>query len=364
MNKAKAKNKIIVTGGGTGGHLMPAMAICEAVLKDKLFPVLITDKRCEPYLPSKLSYEHHIVTLERYAGVKSTFKVLKSWLVTLYSMFCIILKEKPKLVIGCGGYSSAPLIIASILTGTKFVLHEQNAYVGRTNYFLSYIATKFFVSFVHTINMPIINSKKIVWTGIPTLDKHIIKKKQSSKNEITILITGGSQGAKIFDDISFDTIKLLTKKLPDVQINVIQQVREQNCAKLIKAYSKIGVLAEVANFYHNIEEKYATADIFIGRAGAATVNEIIQYEIPSVLIPYPYAKNNHQYYNALNLREFEAAWLVNQSEVTPEKLSNIVFEIIKKNKDLKHTKIQLKKMQIESKKIILQEIHKIIDKPS
>lgn len=362
MNKIKASKKIIVTGGGTGGHLMPAMAICEAIKEDKLVPVLITDKRCEPYLPSKLEYEHHIVTLERFSGIKSIFKVSISWILTLYNMLCLIMKQKPKLIIGCGGYSSAPLIIASILTRTKFVLHEQNAYVGKTNYYLAYIATKFFVSFVHTINIPLINANKIVWTGIPTLKKHKVKTKTPKKNEITILITGGSQGAAIFDKISFDTIKLITKELPDVKFKVIQQVRELNCAKLIKDYAKIGVSAEVANFYHNIEEKYATADIFIGRAGAATVNEIIQYELPSILIPYPYAKNNHQYYNAHNLQEFEAAWLLKQSNLSTESLANILLEIINKQKNTNAIKLKLRKLQIESKKIILQEIHKIIDK--
>lgn len=359
------KKNIIVTGGGTGGHLMPALAICEILQEQGFTPILITDNRCKKYLPDSLDFEYQIVDLQRLGSVKQIFKVIFNWLSAIISTISLILKVKPKLIIGCGGYSSAPIILASILTRTKFIVHEQNAYLGKTNYFLSYFANKIFLSFMHTINLPLVDSKKLVWTGIPILEKHNKKYKNQNlkkEDEFTILITGGSQGAAIFDEVILSAIEIIKKNCPEIKLNIIQQVRDASCEKLKQKYNKLGINSEVANFYYNIEEKYKTADFFIGRAGASTINELIQYNLPAILIPYQYAKNNHQYHNAMNLIEFEASWMIDQKKLTAEMLADKIKEILNNKSLLKDAKEQLKKLQINSRKIIAEEIYKIVDK--
>ncbi len=361
------KKTIIVTGGGTGGHLMPAISICEELFKQNFRPILITDKRCENYLPKNLAFDVIIIEVARASGFFSFYKPIFSGLKGLLQVFSLMQRTQPKLLIACGGYSSLPVLLAAMVRGVKFVLHEQNAITGTVNYLLSYLSQRLFISFIHTINLPLIDSKKIVWTGIPTLESHnyngkIVTERKSS--EITIMCTGGSQGASIFDELLFETIKILVKKLPKIKFNIIQQVRSIDEKFLSQEYKAIGVTSDIAKFYHNINEKYSTADILIARAGASTINEIIHYELPSILVPYPYAKNNHQMHNAMNLVEFKAAWLIEQKKISPEILATKIQEILGNKDELSYAQSQLKKLQIDSRKIIMQEVYKIIDKSS
>jgi len=361
------KKVIIVTGGGTGGHLMPAISICEELHKQNFVTILITDKRCENYLPKDLDFKVVIIEVARANGIFSYYKPIITGIKSLISILCLIRKTKPQLVIACGGYSSLPVLLASIIARVKFALHEQNAVIGTVNYLLSYLSQRLFISFIHTINLPLIDSKKIILTGIPILESHnkdtefFMKKKSDI---ITIMCTGGSQGASIFDELLPKTMEVLVSKLPETKFNIIQQVRRADCDHLVKRYKEIGVNADVSKFYHNISEKYLCADIFISRSGAGTVNEIIHYALSAILVPYPHAKNNHQMHNAMNLVEFRAAWLIKQEKISPEILATKIQEILEDKDALLYAQNQLKKLQIDSRKIITQEIHKIIDKTS
>ena len=357
---------IIVTGGGTGGHLMPAIAMCEQLQENSFRPLLVTDARCEKYLPDKMEFEHFIIDVQRAGNIKKIFHSLCSWTYAIRDSINLIRKEKASIVIGCGGYSSIPLILAALVLRKKIILHEQNAYVGRTNYILSYFADLLFLSFIHTVNIPLIDSKKVIWAGIPITKKHqlgrAVKKSIFSSKEITLLVTGGSQGAFIFDRLIIEALKLLQPKFPEYHFKVIQQVRESTSSSLKEEYSKLHIEAEVANFFHNIEDNYLKADIYIGRSGASTINEIINYKIPSIFVPYPSAQNNHQYYNAMNLVEFNAAWLIEQKDLSAEILSNKLEEIIKKKAAIAEMRGKLAELQMNSTEIIIEEIHKIIDK--
>ncbi len=358
--------KIIVTGGGTGGHLMPAIAICEKLRAKGANVILVTDARCKDYLPSNLPFKYYIIDAQRFRNISKIFHTIYSWVKALFDSVNLMQKEKAVAVIGCGGYSSMPLILTAFCMRKKIILHEQNAYVGRANYIFAYLSDLLFLSFMHTVNIPLIDNKKIVWSGIPLTQKHknniSIKKPVLSKKLITILITGGSQGASIFDEVIFDAIKLLKSKLQGKEIKVIQQVRSSICSDLKNAYSEINIECDVANFYHNMENHYLEADIYIGRAGASSVNEIINYKIPAIFVPYPFAQNNHQYYNAMNLAEFKAALLLKQKDMTPDSLANKLLEIIENPEFANKMTSKLHEMQIDSSEIITNEIHKIIDK--
>ncbi len=361
------RNKtIIVTGGGTGGHLMPAIAICEKLQARGASVILVTDARCKDYLPNKLPFRAVIINVQRLKTITKIFTSLYSWVKALFDAVNLIDKEKAVAVVGCGGYSSLPLILSALCMRKKIILHEQNAYVGRTNYFFAYLSDLLFLSFMHTVNIPLIDNKKIVWSGIPLTQKHednaASKKPVLSKKTITILITGGSQGASILDEMIIEAIRLLKNKLHNKEIKVIQQVRSSICADLKKAYAEINVESDVANFYHNMESNYLDADIYIGRAGASSVNEIINYKIPAIFVPYPHAQNNHQYYNAMNLAEFKAAIVLKQQDMTPETLCNKLLEIIENPEYTNKMVSKLDEMQIDSAEIITTQIHKIIDK--
>ena len=276
----------------------------------------------------------------------------------------LISKNKAKLVIACGGYSSGPILVASIVKFVPFILQEQNAIVGRVNYFFGYFAKKIFISFMHTTNLPLISSKRIVWAPMPLLRKHNKIKKKSVEildNNVTILVTGGSQGAAFFDEMITESILLVARQLNYLKFKIIQQ-SSNNSAKVQEKYQKAGIEAIVKKFFYNIEEYYNQADLFLGRSGASTVNEVIEYGLPAIFIPYPFAANNHQYYNAKNLVEFNAAWVVLQKDITTQKLASSVLEIIKSQELRLKAKENLSRIRVDSSQIIIDNIKKLIDK--
>lgn len=357
---------ILVTGGGTGGHLMPALAICEILSDEGYKPILVTDSRCLPYLPKNNKFDTKIIDVTRPNSFINFFLFFRTLISSIFTVIKIILDNKVKLTIACGGYSSLPVLISSIFTWTNLILHEQNSYLGRVNYWFSYLSDKLFTSFMHTINLPLRDSSKIIWTGIPVTKKHIQALSNQDKiykeNEKTLLITGGSQGAEYFDNAIFDAMKILTDKHKNVKFKIIQQSRNAENSELHQKYKEIGVKSKIQNFFHDLEKQYPKCDLFIGRAGASTISELIHYTLPSILIPYPYAKDDHQYQNAMNLAGFGASRLMRQSDITPEKLSNEIEEILFNKSITDKISHLLQELKINSNKIIISEIKKIIDK--
>jgi UDP-N-acetylglucosamine--N-acetylmuramyl-(pentapeptide) pyrophosphoryl-undecaprenol N-acetylglucosamine transferase len=360
---AKDKKTIVITGGGTGGHLMPALAMCEITSRAGYYPILITDSRCEPFLPKDNKFKTHIINLQRLDAITSIYGFFKSLIQNIIFLFKLFKSEKVILSIGCGGYSSLPILLVSIFSRTKFILHEQNAYLGRANYWFSYFATTLFTSFMHTVNIPLIDSSKIIWTGIPIPEKHK-NQKASEKDEKTklIVITGGSGGAAILDEIVPGSMKILLKKFPNYNFKIIQQSRNAEDGKVENEYKKMKIESEVKKFFHNMEDYYSDADIFIGRSGASTISEVINYLTPSILIPYPFAKDDHQTQNAMNLKNFNAAEIIEQKNLSAKSLSTKIEEILFNKDKIKEIKWHLGELKINTNEIIISEIKKIIDK--
>lgn len=361
MNNNKV---VLVTGGGTGGHLMPAIALCELLKENNFEPILITDSRCKIYLPQKLDFECIIIDIVRGNNLKNFFLFFYSLIKSTYSLIKLILSKNIVLTIGCGGYSSLPVLLSSILTRTKLILHEQNAYLGKVNYWFSYFSSRLFISFMHTINLPILDSERIIWTGIPLAKKHIYNNSRNNKNsdEVTIVVTGGSQGAEFFDELVYRSIVNIIEKNKNLKITLIQQSRNADNNILRNKYKSLGVNYKIEKFFNDIELYYSKCDIFIGRSGASTINEIIYYNIPSILIPYPYAKDDHQTHNAVNLVNFDAAKMINQSDVDYEKLSYLITEIIYDEKLIVKMRKLLEKLKINTSEIIVSEVKKILNK--
>ena len=358
-----SKISVFVTGGGTGGHLMPAIAICE-LLNAEFEPFLITDSRCENFIPKDINFDYKIIELKRPKGIFGIFNFLNSLSKSLLELYLLIKQKNPKAIITCGGYSSLPLMLLAIILRKKFILHEQNAIVGKANYWFSYFADKLFLSFIHTVNLPIIDSSRFVWTGIPVRNAHRKNSNldKAKSDSFKILVTGGSQAAQFFDDIIPEAIKIVKAKNKDLKIEITQQVRSRDEIELQNFYKEIGAEANLAKFFPNLDEIYPQIDLFIGRSGASTISEIINYSIASILIPYPYAKQNHQYLNAKNLSEFGAAEIMEQKNISAEKISAIIEMAIKNPSKLDGFRNKLTQLQIDTAKIITAEIKKVIDK--
>lgn len=354
MKRTKKKQKplIFLTAGGTGGHIYPAEALAEELLARGYRLALITDSR------GKDNYKGHLGEIPNYAvwagalvGKSRWFKIkslFKTCIGILQAGF-LILKKRPKCVVGFGGYASFPASMAAILLGTDLVLHEQNAVMSRTNRFLSKYSSLLAQSFKNVKFTPA--HIKTVLTGMP-VRASIVKvgeqkyKERTADEVFQLLILGGSQGAKIFGDVVPQAIALMDKK-DQKKFKILQQCRKDDVETVKGAYQNCAAEVVVSNFFNNMDEIYARTDMMISRAGASSVSEVAVVGLPSILVPLPTAADDHQSYNALTLGEAKASTVLKQKDFTPQLVKDILLKALGDTKSMKKMSDNAKKVGIK-----------------
>lgn len=324
---------VVIAAGGTGGHIIPAIALKENLINLGHKVTFITDKRFESY---GFEDDGSFVKLDLPKFSKHPLKLIK-FLIKLFALSfkvsSIYKKTKPGIVIGFGGYPSLPSLIAAMISGIKIAIHEQNTVIGRSNKlflpFVKVVAT----TFPNIINLPDKYKNKLFLTGMP-IRSNIEALAQSpypkiiDNAKINILVIGGSQGAKIFSDIVPDAIAMLDKTLRS-KLRINQQCHSQQELKEVEEkYRKLGISADVALFFKDMAHKLAPAHLVIARAGASTISELFVCAKPAILVPYPFAKDNHQLHNAKYLEEIGLAWVSEQKNFTKESLHELLTEIL------------------------------------
>ena len=320
-------NKVFLVAGGSGGHLFPALSVFEQ-LKD-YDTLILTDKRTEKYL-KKLDMKYKkIFTARLEINIFLIFNLLKLFL-SILDNIGIILKRKPDIIIGFGGYTSIPTIIAAKILNKKIIIHEQNAVMGKTNRILSKLADIVAITFPRTKFAP----KNAIYTGIPLRKKKKISNLKTNKKRI--FIVGGSQGAKIFSEIIPELLKNFDKSLLKKLI-IVQQARDDDLEQIKKKYKSLKVEHEIEEFFYNIYEQYYNADLIICRCGASTLAEIEIFSKPCLLFPLPSSMNNHQYYNAKEFKKNNTCFILDENNLSVKSLSQKVENLIflgKKKKKL------------------------------
>jgi len=329
------KFKIMVAAAGTGGHIYPGLAISEYFLEQSI-PVswFGTTKGMENGLVDKYKIPFYSISI---SGVRG--KGLLPWIKLPFMLFTSILQsikvlraEKPNFVIIMGGYIGIPIAIASKILGIHLIIHEQNAIPGLANKIISFFANKIFCGFKNSL-------KKAKVIGNPIRKKisnirNPQKRYKNKKGPLNILILGGSLGASAFNNLLPPVLNKFTSK----QISVVHQSGEKNYEELVRTYKILANktvnkrppwLLGTEKFIYNIEEYYEWADIVIARSGALTVSEFIEAGIASILIPFPYAVDNHQHHNAKILEDKKSAIIVNENEIN-NKLVKILEKINRK----------------------------------
>ena len=309
--KTEDKGLIILTAGGTGGHVYPAEALAEELSKRGYRLVLVTDSR------GQNNYHGKLGEMPNYA-VLSGALVGKSYLFKLKSLFklalgtlqaCIVLiKEKPLCVVGFGGYASFPCALAAILLRKKLIIHEQNSVMSRTTFVAqSFTKVKYAPSRV----------KNIV-TGMPIRENIAAlhhKPYTVANDKFQLLVLGGSQGAKIFGSIlpsALSSLPIEKRK----RLKVYQQCRKEDVDDLKKDYQGSDIDITISHFFDNMADLYANSQLIISRAGASSVSEIAAAGLPSILVPLPTAADDHQSGNAAELEKNKAAIVVKQTDFT------------------------------------------------
>ena len=331
------KNKnIFLVAGGTGGHLFPAVAVAQRDKKKNF--IFVVDTRVEKIL-KKYKVKNFVVSSSKFN--KNIFRLILAVFKILYGTFqsvLLIKKYRPKLVVGFGGYTSIPTILAAKIFNIQTLIHEQNAVMGKTNRLLSKISNKTAISF----NSTKYAKKDAIFTGIPI---RVFKKKKIKKDKKRVLVLGGSQGAKIFSQI-IPKVLIGIKQEYLKNLMIVQQTRKEDKTILESTYNKLNVKCTVKEFFDDVQNEIYNSDIVIARCGASTLAEIEYCKKFSLLFPLPTAMDDHQLENAKQFKKKNDCQIYNQNNIPYSKLRELLKSQLFYKNEIK-TNLQ------ESKKISL-----------
>jgi UDP-N-acetylglucosamine--N-acetylmuramyl-(pentapeptide) pyrophosphoryl-undecaprenol N-acetylglucosamine transferase len=343
--------RVLVMAGGTGGHVFPALAVAEC-LRDRGAEVrwLGASGGMESTLVPQYGFEFHGIAIRGLRG-----NGLRGWLAAPWHVLCatcsaisVLRNMRANVVLGMGGFASGPGGLAAWLTRRPLVIHEQNAVAGLTNRILSRFAKRVLEAFpesfaasfaAHLTGNPVRSSIAALEvpavrfaardTGGPaqdasTDDKHrIASRTRDERPVLRLLVLGGSQGARVFNEVVPQALALLADR---VRVEVCHQSGKAHVQSTSRIYEELALAARPVAFIDDMAERYAWADVVLCRSGAMTVSELASAGVASILVPFPHAVDDHQTANARYLSDAQAALLLPQSEFAPGRLVGILEE--------------------------------------
>ncbi|MGD9022140.1 MAG: undecaprenyldiphospho-muramoylpentapeptide beta-N-acetylglucosaminyltransferase [Deltaproteobacteria bacterium] len=314
--------KVLIAGGGTGGHLFPGIAVAEAFrIRERAADILFvgTSNPMEVSTLANKGFRHAAIVSEGLKG-RGVWRQVRSLLkipIGVWQTLRIIWRFNPDIIIGLGGYASGPVALAAKLTGKRLVIHEQNILPGLTNRILGRFADRIFVSFPDKLGR--FQPSKTMITGNP-VRRELLSRKPAPKTSgrFTVLILGGSQGAHALNCAMVDALDHL-KNRP--QMAFIHQTGAKDAAWVSQAYKSRGIEAVVEPFFEDMAGPYGASDFVVCRAGATTVSELMAMGKPAILVPFPFAANSHQELNARHLVDVGGAELILERDLDGVRLA-------------------------------------------
>jgi len=338
------KGKILISTGGSGGHVIPAVTMCDH-LKSNYDILISSDIRGLKYLDNEIYNILVVDTPKLNKLILLPISILKVFFLILRSLF-LLKKEKIQILISTGGYMSLPLCIAARMLNIKIFLLEPNMVIGRAN--------KFFLKFCEKIicySENIIGLPKKFQSKLKTLNPLIRKKyykeklKEYENEKFTLIIIGGSQGAQIFDNILHESIIKISKAK---SLKVIHQTNQKNVETLKNLYSESKIDNIVFNFDQNLNLLLDQADLCITRAGASSLAEISLLKKPFIAIPLPSSKDNHQLENANYYKDKGCCWVVEQINFDKKKFEDLLLNILSNKDEIFKKKNNLEKLNYQN----------------
>ena len=355
--------RVIISAGGTGGHIYPALAIINKIKEkepDSEFLYIGTHNRMEKdIVPAKgIPFK----SIEMYGFSKKIFRNIKT-VKCLFKAFkeCkkMIKEFNPDIVIGVGGYVTVPVVVSAKKLGFKTFLHEQNSLPGKSNKFLSKYCDLVGVSFESSLDK--FPSGKAIVTGNPcsedALKAPVLLKSTlglSATKKLVLIVMGSLGAGKVSKYLESELQKFEGKNYEVLFVTgkgSYDEVMKHNYPKNVK----------IIPFYEGLTSVMKKTDVMVSRAGASTLSELIALEVPSILIPSPYVANNHQYLNALDLVNQNAALMVEEKDLEDGILFKKVDELINNEEEIKNIKSNLRKMQVkDSATVIYDNLKRIV----
>ncbi|MCP4870641.1 MAG: undecaprenyldiphospho-muramoylpentapeptide beta-N-acetylglucosaminyltransferase [Proteobacteria bacterium] len=334
--------KVLIAGGGTGGHFFSGVAVGEAFLSRGGGNEIVyvgTRNGIEARVGPQQGLDVRFIDVAgiRGKGLMSKLKTVARLPLSLVQSMRLIMKVKPKMVIGVGGYASGPVVVAARLMGKKTGIVEQNSVAGTTNRILGKIVHRVFIAFEDARDE--FPASKVHFTGNPIREGVVQLLTLESTgtvgigDRLKVLVLGGSQGARALNEAFMEVAPFLSDKLKS-KLHIVHQTGTADEDRVRAAYAESGLDAKVEPFIHEMAEAYRSADLVICRAGALTISELTISRRGSVLVPYPHAIDNHQQVNAQALVDGGAAEMILQKDLTPQSLGDCIERLSKNRREL------------------------------
>ena len=323
----------VLAAGGTGGHLFPAQALATELLRRGRRVVVMTDGRGHNYRQAFPGAEIATVPAATFAGRSALGRILAFGVIAagVIAALMKLLRLRPRAVVGFGGYPSLPVMMAASLARVPAALHEQNAVLGRVNRLLAPRVMKIAASLPFARFAPK-NPERVIFTGNPVRAEAAALngaayQPPGADGPMRLLVFGGSQGARALSELIPAALVRLPPNLM-TRLDITQQARVEDIASVQETYRAAGLKAEVAKFFSDLPRRMAAAHLVIARSGASTLSELTVIGRPSILIPYPFAMDDHQAANAAVLEKAGAAWVIRQDQLDAESLCALLTEIL------------------------------------
>lgn len=323
---------LMIAGGGTGGHIYPAIAIAREYLgrnQSRRVVFVGTERGLEKTIVPKAGFPLEFISVGGLKG-KGGLDLLGSIArlpLGFIQAFRLLSKHRPNVVLGVGGYSSGPVLLAAVLRRVPTIVHEQNAFPGLTNRLLARFVKKVAVAFAEAL--PRMNRPDGVVTGNPVRTEFLAAKRPPvTGNRQRLLIFGGSQGSRVLNDAMAGALLFLSR-LKD-RLDIVHQTGPNELQKVQQAYRTSGAFpnARVVAYLDPIVDEIAAADLVVSRAGAMTIGELSAIGRPAIFVPFAAATNNHQELNARVVERAGGGIVITESELTPERLGHAIEQII------------------------------------
>ncbi len=324
---------MMVSGGGTGGHLFPGIAVAEAVLRRRPGSEVLFVGTARATDARVLAGRAFKTTTIRSRGLKGkgllgSLRSLVQLPFSLLEAAAKIAEFRPSVVLGVGGYVTGPVLLAARLKGISTCIHEQNSVPGLANRALGRLVDRVFLSIPGS--QEFFPARKCVMTGNPVREELLClagEKAGADDKQLTLAVLGGSLGARRVNSLVTEGLTAVKTRLPE-GFRVIHQTGANDEQMVAGTYERAGINARVAAFFTDMKEVYQEADLLVSRAGATSLAEMTVLAKPMILIPYPYAADNHQEKNGEYLVRAGAARMLIERETSPGKLAENIVELL------------------------------------
>jgi UDP-N-acetylglucosamine--N-acetylmuramyl-(pentapeptide) pyrophosphoryl-undecaprenol N-acetylglucosamine transferase len=335
LRQTNARVSVIIAGGGTGGHIYPGIAIAQEFRRRNAESEILfvgTARGLETKIVPREGFRLELIEIAALKGV-SVARRIRSLLLLPKSFFAVrslIKRYRPNVVIGVGGYASGPVVLTAALMGIPTMVAEQNALPGFTNRRLARFVKAAAVSFAEARAF---FGEKAEITGNPVRAEFFSVPEKQFSDRAHILFTGGSQGARAINEAMIAALPLL--KGESAHLTITHQTGESDLERMRAAYAEAGVAAEVKPFIERIVDEFARADLVVCRAGATTVAELAAAGKPALMIPFPFAADDHQRKNAEAVERAGAGRMILQAELSGERLAGEILQLVRDPQKLK-----------------------------